>query len=124
MKLTKQEQKFCKRFDAEIHDGCLRYYRFNEPTIGFDEQDPLTSTGSTVPSVEITMPVDRFRSFLEIEERLEQLMNSSAMVNGHPGDKMWEEYIRECKIREECPSVKIAYEKYINLLDLVGSNYG
>ena len=124
MNVSEQSKQFCKRYDAEIRQGNKQYYRRNTTVYDLYKQDSLDARCDVVPSVEITMPIDCFNSFLNTEQRLVQLMNSSAMVNYHPGDVLWEEYIRESKIREQHPSVKIAYEKYVNLLNLVSSNYG
>ena len=120
--MNKLELEFCRRYDATVQEGQGRHFR-QERISYFDDPNEMVQPVTTVPSVDISMPVDRFRALIEIEDRLKNLMDSSSAVDKHPGSRVWEEYQKEAIIRHECPSVKIAYEKYQSLLNLVKSNY-
>lgn len=119
-----REERFCRTYQATIQPGCRQYHRVQRHHQGFvgESTDPIM-TAEVIRGVEINMPEDRFCAFLEMEERLRELMDPSKFVDKHPADRIWDEHVKECKIRNECPSVQIAYEKYQNLLHLVSSGY-
>lgn len=118
-----KEDRFCGVYQATVQPGKLQYYRQEPVRWEFTHHYIDGPHASTVGSVEITMPEDRFHALLDVEERLRRIMDPKGFHEQHPGERLWDEYVRECTIRNECPSVQIAYERYINLLNLVSSNY-
>jgi hypothetical protein len=120
--------EFKKRYDATIlpsNQQHIRYSALRHPqdySSSGEMHDSLLNI-QKVPMVKIHIPEDRFRALLEIEAVQRRLMNSSIKVGSHPGDKMWDNYIRECKIRYQCPALMIAYEKYQSVLALVDGHY-
>lgn len=123
MSNDKKLKEFCKNYQAIVKEGDVRY---RKPLVNMDPyEEPvwMQATYETVGSVQITMPVYLFEAFLETEAKLKQLMNSSAYVNYHPGDALWEAYIKEERLRKAYPSLQIAYDKYTNLLSLVDSSF-
>ncbi len=79
-----------------------------------------------IKCVEIHMPEDRFRALLE---HADWVQNAGLQGNNYFANNvsrvshMIVEHERECRIRQENPTVKAAYEKYQTLLALVQSNY-
>lgn len=122
--MNSRELKFCRTYQATVQPGRSRYYRKQHYADFLEEMKMPDMNVEAVQGVEINMPKDRFYALLEAEERLRELLNPKNFVEQHPGEKIWDDYVKECTIRNECPSVQIAYEKYRNLLNLVDSNYG
>jgi hypothetical protein len=76
--------------------------------------------------VEIHMPEDRFRALLEHEDWVKHAgLHDNKFFNNNVSrvSQMIVDHDRECRIRQENPAVKAAYEKYQTLLRLVDSHY-
>jgi len=110
-------QRFYERYQAESCTGHLRYPRYYRGNLSWDAE-PWESSYHTVPSVQITMPEDRFEMLLNIEQRLQGLLDQSRAINRNPIDQLWDEFVKEERIRNEVGAVKIAYDKYLTLLNL------
>lgn len=79
-----------------------------------------------IKCVEIHMPEDRFRALLEHNDWVEKVgLQGNNFFNNNVSrvSNMIVEHERECRIRNENPSVRAAYEKYQTLLRLVDSYY-
>jgi hypothetical protein len=95
----------------------------------WSDSDP--SIFQTIPyedikCVEIHMPEDRFRALLEHNDWVEKVgLQGNNFFNNNVSrvSNMIVEHERECRIRNENPSVRAAYEKYQTLLRLVDSYY-
>jgi len=119
--MSELEKKFSTTYQARIRVGNTSFFRAAQRPLTFadsNDDDSSMHTVTEISSVEVTMPVDRFYALLEVEARIRSLMNSRARAGQHPGSTLWEEYKEEVIIRNQCPSVRIAYEKYLTLLEL------
>ena len=121
---------FCKKYDAYVGPSSRmhrRVKRMNHDIWSKGDQDIFNSVPvEDVKCVEIHMPEDRFRALLEHDDWVK---NAGLHGNNYFANNVSRvsqrivEHERECRIRQENPTVKAAYEKYQTLLALVQSNY-
>lgn len=131
MKEPKDEVKdFCYKYDAYVRESSRMHRRAKRLDYNiWSESDP--SIFQTIPyehvrCVEIHMPEDRFRALLEHDNWIEHAgLHDNRHFNNNVSrvSNMIMEHERECRIRQENPAVKIAYEKYLTLLNLVRNDY-
>lgn len=110
-------ENFCMRYDAIIESSNRKFANMKK-TIDFnaeptDELPPL----EYVPALAIHIPEHRFQALVEHEKWLHEAAKSGASAGAY---KLALDHERECKIREEVPAVKEAYEQYKLLLSLSG----
>ena len=118
------QEIFCKKYEAKVklsdqHVDRVSRAEMYKP-IGFNDDVMVRR----IQLVEIKIPEDRWRAFLEKEAMMHKMFSQHSSLNNHPVDHFWDEFVNESIVREEVPSVKIAYDKYKNLLELVRRNYG
>ena len=122
--MIKDVEKFCRKYEAYVTESSRMQHRVKRS--GFAEwNDPeiyQTIPYQAVKCVEVHMPEDRFRALLEHDEWLYK-MQMGTFVVGDEGAHIVRQHDRECRIRHENPSVRIAYEKYQTLLKIVDSHY-
>jgi len=123
-------KEFCRKYEARVGPSAQPWRRTKPvPFSVFEEQGMVAFENiqyQDVPMVEITMPEDRFRALMEHDHWLanaglhdnqffhNNVMRVSNMVVDHE---------RECRIRQENPAVRSAWEKYQLLLGLVRNHY-
>jgi len=115
----KEVTEFCKKYDAQVKPSSQRHVRHRLLTMQEWEQHPFEPMHTwAVPFVEIHMPEDRFRALMEHDHWLERefRQNDGIMSNGV---RIVREYERECRIRNEHPGVKAAWEQYQIMLRMV-----
>jgi hypothetical protein len=120
---------FCRKYDAFVQPSKHRHHRakripFND---WYQTPDVFQSVNyEEVQCVEIHMPEDRFRALLEHDDWVEHAgLHENSFFNNNVGrvSNIVVEHERECRIRQENPAVRAAYEKYQTLLKLVDSHY-
>lgn len=121
--MNKQELVFCKKYQAKVNITNQRIYRHTTESRYIPDGYPGDVMSTTVNIVQIEMPEDRYRAMMEKERMLEQMFKQHSSVNKHPIDYFWDTFLNELITREQVPAVKIAYDKYKNLLELVRGNY-
>jgi hypothetical protein len=122
---------FCRKYDAIVQPSKHRQRRtklqsFDDWYQNPDMFQPVSYEYDTIPCVEIHMPEDRFRALIEHDEWLEHAgLKNNSFFNNNVGrvSNILEEHERECRIRQENPAVRAAWEKYQTLLRLVDSHY-
>jgi hypothetical protein len=123
-------KEFCHKYDAYVGPGSRIHRRSKRMDYRmWSESDP--SIFQTIPyedvkCVEIHMPEDRFRALLEHDDWIKQAgLHDNSFFNNNVSrvSNMIVEHERECRIRQENPAVKLAYEKYLTLLNLVRNDY-
>jgi hypothetical protein len=123
-------EEFCRKYEAQVGPSAQPWRRTKPvPFSVFEEQGMAAFEQiqyQDIPMVNITMPEDRFRALMEHDDWLANVglhenqlfrnifMRVSNMVVDHE---------RECRIRQENPAVRSAYEKYQTLLRLVHNHY-
>lgn len=121
--MNKQELLFCKKYQAKVNITNQRIYRHTTESRYIPDGYTGDVMTTTVNIVQIEMPEDRYRAMMEKERMLESMFNQHNSANKHPVDYFWDKFLNESIVREQVPSVKIAYDKYKNLLELVRGNY-
>ncbi len=121
---------FSKKYDAYVCSSTRMHRRVRRMDYDiWSKSDPGIFNSIPVEEikcVEIHMPEDRFRALLE---HADWVQNAGLQGNNYFANNvsrvshMIVEHERECRIRQENPTVKAAYEKYQTLLALVQSNY-
>ena len=122
---------FCKMYDATIHPSSklLRRQRQIDYQVLSETDSADFDVGNfydEIQCVEIHMPEDRFRALLEHDDWITRA--------GLSGNNFFQntvnrvsiiavEHEKECRVREENPAVKAAYEKYLTLLRMTRSYY-
>ena len=121
--MNKQELVFCKKYEAKVNVTSQRIYRHTTESRYIPDGYPSDVMTTTVNIIQIEMPEDRYRAMMEKERMLESMFNQHSSANKHPIDYFWDNFLNESIVREQVPAVKIAYDKYKNLLELVRGNY-
>ena len=117
-------QDFCHQYDAVCGPSHQRHRRVKRIPYSLYESDPsmlYTVPYEEIPCVSIEMPEDRFRALLEHNDWVKKAgLKDSNFFSNHVlrVSEMIVEHETECRIRNENPAVKIAYEKYRMLLEL------
>lgn len=116
-------EKFCKYYNACIGPSDRVYRR---PKISKIPWDPTftdfnshsTFEYETVPMVQIEMPEDRFRHFVEFREKWHSILADSE----YPGEmhtKIWKEFERESRLRSQHAGLQDLWERYQAMLAMV-----
>ena len=122
--MIKDVEKFCQKYEAYVTESSRMQNRVKRSSFA-EWNDPeiyQTIPYQAVKCVEVHMPEDRFRALLEHDEWLYNARMSN-YIRGNEAVWIVEQHDRECRIRHENPSVRIAYEKYQTLLKMVDSHY-
>lgn len=121
--MNKQELVFCKKYQAKVNVTSQRIYRYTTESRYITDGYPGEAMCTAVNVIQIEMPEDRYRAMMEKERMLEKMFQQHSLANKHPIDYFWDKFLNESIVREQVPAVKIAYDKYKNLLELVRGNY-
>ena len=123
-------KEFCHNYDAYVQESKRMHRRSRRIDYKmWSESDPTiyqTIPYEDVKCVEIHMPEDRFRALLEHEDWVKHAgLHNNSFFNNNVGrvSQMIVDHDRECRIRQENPAVRAAWEKYQTLLRLVDSHY-
>jgi hypothetical protein len=122
-------KEFCHKYDAYVQPSHHMHRRAK--MMGYADWTKAPNIFQEMPyeslkCVEIHMPEDRFRALLEHDDWIEHAgLHDNNFFNNNVGrvSHMIVEHERECRIRQENPAVRAAYEKYLTLLRLVDSHY-
>jgi hypothetical protein len=118
--MIKEVQEFCGKYDATVGPSSQRRRRHRLATMQEWEKDPFESMPTwDVAMVEIHMPEDRFRALMEHDHWLERESRRNDGIVGNGAVRLVREYERECRIRNEHPGVRAAWEQYQVMLRLV-----
>lgn len=120
-------KKFEHRYRAYIQQSHRRFAKLQTPTwTARVPPDSMFEDSVTYEDgVQIDMSKDDFDR-LQADLLAYQELENKPYGGGYTGRHLshnYEQEIREERIRKENPSVKLAYEKYLNLLRLVDSYY-
>lgn len=120
VEMIKEVEAFCRKYDAVVGPSSQRHRRHRLVTMQEWEADPFEPMPTwDVPMVEIHMPEDRFRALMEHDHWLEHLARTDDAWIGNGAVNLVRKYERECRIRNEHPGVKAAWEQYQVMLRLV-----
>jgi hypothetical protein len=121
MDIDKSVNKFLHKYSARAKISDREYYQRYRPNSykiweEYDYYGPHTASYQVdrEPMVEMYVPQDAFRKLVEREEEIEDLIRG----------REWEHNIvqnlrEEEKIRDANPAVRLAWEKYAMMLELV-----
>ena len=110
---------FCRRYQARIETSQYRVNKIKNTNITFSDREAVADPALDIEyeqMVAIHLPQARARALVEHDEWIYKDFGEYA---GH----IIKQHEIECRARNENPAVKAAYEKYLNLLNLVGSAY-
>jgi hypothetical protein len=119
--MMKEVQEFCGKYDATVGPSSRLHRRSRRLSLSDWQQDfdaARTMPYEDVPCVEIHMPEDRFRALMEHDHWLEREFRQGDGSNGAVL-RILREYERECRIRNEHPGVRAAWEQYQIMLRMV-----
>lgn len=128
--MSKEIQKFCYKYEAVVGPSSKKWRR--PARVDYQiwrDSDPSmfqTMKYEELPMVDITMPEDRFRALLEHDDWVSKagLQDNNFFNNNVMRvSNLIVEHERECRIRQENPTVKLAWEKYQMLLNTVKDYY-
>ena len=129
MDMNAKINKFASKYQAVCRPSGQYYQRTQSVPVKFGE-DPADVLYQelpyqSVPMVEIHMPEDRFRALIEHDAFLD---NHDRLRNSTTGSHVYydtmraksiiEEHETECRIRNQNPAVRAAYEQYLTVLHL------
>jgi hypothetical protein len=121
--MKKEVEEFCRKYDATVGASSQRRRRHRLVTMQEWEADPFEPTPTwDVAIVEIHMPEDRFRALMEHDH---WLAHAGLHDNNHFQNNVMRvsnlivDHERECRIRQEHPGVRAAWEQYQVMLRLV-----
>ena len=121
--VIKEVQEFCKKYDAQVGPSSRMHRRAARFTNWQDRADTDVSkvlpVTNVVPGVEIHMPEDRFRALMEHDHWLEREFRRGDQFVDSGAVRIVREYERECRIRNEHPGVRAAWEQYQIMLRMV-----
>jgi len=112
-------EDFKNRYRATVSQGRMRY---TIPKRGSMYPCDLSDTTfETTIKTEYGVQIDMSRR--DFDHLVHMQENFYDMINRRGPCEIVEEYEREQRIRQDNPSVRIAYEKYQTLMSMVGSHY-
>jgi len=123
-------KSFCKRYRARVEQSPYRVNKIKSNGITFSDREAVADPALDIEyeqMVAIHLPRNRASALVEHDEWLKKA--EKVYDNNHYNNNICRvsnlilEHERECRIRHENPAVKDAYEKYLALLNLVGSAY-
>lgn len=122
--------KFCRKYNAEVKPSHRVFRRATWVKVGTSVSLPSDVFDNIdygdVACVNIQMPENRFRALLEHDKWVTTAgLHNNNHFNNNVGRvaNLVVEHERECRIRQENPAVRAAYEKYLTLMRLVDSHY-
>lgn len=123
--MTDEVEHFKKKYRAHIQPGHRKHAvpkRMSMDSLS-SNLEPFDLNFEYEHSVQIDMSKRNFEHLVHMEKKFYDAMeHSGPYVAGH-AKYIVEQWECEERIRTENPSVKIAYEKYLNLLNMVDSYY-
>lgn len=123
----KDVNEFCHKYQATVGQSPRTWRRSQQVPYDVWLKDPdvfKTIECEDVPTVEITMPEDRFRALLEHDRWIERAgleNNRHFTVNVARVSAMVVEHEQGCRIRHQHPAVQKAWEQYQIMLGLCAS---
>ena len=122
--MDKELKEFCHKYDAYVRESSRMHNRVKRASFAVWNDPEIYNEVpyEAVRCVEVHMPEDRFRALVEHDEWLYKAQMRNYIVGNEASDIV-EQHERECRIRHENPSIRLAYEKYQTMLALVESNY-
>ena len=114
-------EHFKSKYRAHIQPGHRRYAKPKK--ISLDQGADWDLHFEYEYGVQIDMSQRDFEHLVHMEKHFYDTMERSGPYVGGHAKYIVEQWEREERIRSENPSVRIAYEKYLNLLSLVDSYY-
>lgn len=118
-------KSFCDRYQARIEPSQYRINKIKNTDITFSDRDAIADPALDIEyeqMVAVHMPEAQFHAFVEHKNWLEERLKLHD-ARGKGIDIIIQQHEHECRARNENPAVKAAYEKYLTLLNLVGSAY-
>ena len=116
---------FCKRYQARVETSQYRVSKIKNTDITFSDRDAIVDPALDIEyeqMVAIHLPQAQARALVEHDEWINNRLKLHD-ARGKGIDIIIQQHEHECRVRNENPAVKAAYEKYLNLLNLVGSAY-
>jgi hypothetical protein len=110
---------FCRRYNARLETSQYRLSKIKKDGVRFSPEEVIADPALDIEyeqMVSIHLPQAQARALVEHDEWIHTHIGKSL------GDII-KEHEQECRARNENPAVKAAYEKYLTLLNLVGSAY-
>jgi len=112
-------KSFCKRYRARVEQSPYRVNKIKNTDMTFSDREAVADPALDIEyeqMVSIHLPQSQARALVEHDEWIKKHVGKSI---GHIIDQ----HETESRARNENPAVKDAYEKYLTLLNLVGSAY-
>ena len=131
--MTDELETFKKKYQAHVQEGHIRYAVPNRMNMGslLSKYEPFDLNFEYERSVQINMSERDFEQLICMEKYwaeqlslrdINQSMRDTEQFAGH-AKSIVENHESELRIRNKNPAAKIAYEKYRNLLSMMGSYY-
>lgn len=125
--IDKKIQDFSKKYEAQISDSDRKFRRsvatrwFSE---NYEDQILATPKVEEVLLIRVDLPTDKFRTLVQLEDKLEQWDRDSRIAGSKGIDAV--EYLfskeyQEISLRERYPAVQKAYDQYMLMLTLAKS---
>ena len=114
-------EHFKNKYRATVSEGRKRY-TIPKPFKVWDDMD-FNEPFEVDNGVQIDMSQRDFEQLVHMEKHFYDTMSRSGEYVGNHARYIVAEHEREMRIRNTNPAVKIAYEKYLNLLSMVDSYY-
>lgn len=112
---------FKNKYRATVQPGHRKYAKPKK--ISLDQGADWDLHFETEYGVQIDMSQRDFDHLIHMEKQFYDTMQRSGPYVGGHAKYIVEQWDREERIRRDNPAVKIAYEKYLNLLSMVDSYY-
>ena len=120
--MTDEVEHFKSKYRAHVQQGHRRYAIPKKISL-YDKDADWDLHFDTEYGVQIDMSQRDFEHLVQMEKKFYDTMERSGPYIGGHAKHIVKQWDREERIRSENPSVRIAYEKYLNLLSLVDSYY-
>lgn len=123
--MNEEIDRFKKKYNAHVQQGRRQFARPKPITVDSWSDPELfnTATFEYENGVQIDMPESDFEQLVHMEKYFRDTLQRGGSSIGSYAEYIVDNYDRECRIRNENPSVRVAYEKYQTLLKLVDSHY-
>ena len=112
-------EHFKNKYRATVSQGRMRYEI--PKRVSMYPYDPFDTTFETRRETEYGVQIDM--SQRDFDHLVHMGKNFYDIINRRGPCEIVEDYERQQRIRRDNPSVRIAYEKYLNLLSMVDSHY-
>lgn len=117
--MVDKAKDFCDRYRARVEQSPYRVSKVKNTDITFSDREAIADPALDIEyeqMVAVHMPKAQFRALVEHDEWIYKGIGENL---GH----IVKQHERECRARNENPTVQAAYEKYLTLVNLVGSAY-